>query len=179
MAKYMAMRIAAAPLMVSETVIFFRSMPSKAISKSRRVSIDMPTRPISPSASGSSESSPICVGRSKATLSPVWPLAIRYLKRWLVSAGLPKPAYCRLVHGCLRYISRWMPRVKGYWPGSPTISMPPLASTSAAVYSGLTSMPDSLNFGCSSALLVRSFMVFPSGCSRRSRQVSSRKEKCP
>jgi hypothetical protein len=109
----MAIRIAAAPLMVSETVIFFRSMPSKAISKSRRVSIDMPTRPISPSASGSSESRPICVGRSKATLRPVWPLAIRYLKRWLVSAGLPKPAYWRMVHGCLRYISRWMPRVKG------------------------------------------------------------------
>ena len=50
------MRIAAAPLMVSDTVMASRSMPSKAISKSRSVSTAMPTRPTSPIASGASES---------------------------------------------------------------------------------------------------------------------------
>ena len=35
--------------------------------------LETPVRPTSPRAIGSSESSPICVGRSKATESPVWP----------------------------------------------------------------------------------------------------------
>ena len=52
MARYMAIRIAAAPLMVSDTVMASRSMPSKAISKSRSVSTAMPTRPTSPIAFG-------------------------------------------------------------------------------------------------------------------------------
>jgi hypothetical protein len=51
----------------------------------------------------------------------------------LVSAALPKPVYWRMVHGCFRYISGWMPRVNGYSPGSPIMLAPPLASTSAAV----------------------------------------------
>ena len=125
--------MAAAPLMVSETVIASRSMPSNAISTSSSVSTAMPTRPTSPTDSGSSESSPIWVGRSKATLSPVWPLAMRYLKRLLVSAALPNPVYWRMVYGRWRYIIGWMPRVYGYPPGSPIISSPPVASTSAAV----------------------------------------------
>ena len=158
-ARYIAIRIAAAPLIVSDTVILSRSMPSKATSKSRSVSTAMPTRPISPSACGSSESMPHCVGRSKATFSPVWPLAIRNLKRWLVSAALPKPVYWRIVNGCLRYISGWMPRVNGYSPGSPSIARPPLASTSAAVYSGLISMPDSLRTGRTWIVVVVRFMV--------------------
>ena len=73
----MAIRIAAAPLMVSETVMRSRSTPSKAISKSRSVSTAIPTRPTSPSDCGSSESMPHCVGRSNATFNPVWPFAIR------------------------------------------------------------------------------------------------------
>ena len=36
-------------------------------------SMATPTRPTSPRARGLSESWPICVGRSKATESPVWP----------------------------------------------------------------------------------------------------------
>ena len=132
-ARYIAIRIAAEPLTVSDTVMRSRSMPSKAISKSRSVSIAIPTRPTSPSASGSSESSPHCVGRSKATLRPVWPLAIRYLKRAFVSAALPKPVYCRIVHGCLRNISGWIPRVNGNWPGRPSIESPPVAATSSSV----------------------------------------------
>ena len=132
-ARYIAIRIAAEPLTVSDTVMRSRSMPSNAISKSRSVSTAMPTRPTSPSARASSESSPHWVARSKATLSPVWPLAIRYLKRRLVSAALPKPVYCRIVNGCLRYISGWMPRVNGYSPGRPSIASPPLASTLSAV----------------------------------------------
>ena len=132
-ARYIAIRIAAEPLTVSETVIRSRSMPSNAISKSRSVSIAMPTRPTSPSASGSSESRPHCVGRSNATFKPVWPFAIRYLNRAFVSAALPKPVYWRIVHGCLRNISGWMPRVNGYSPGRPSIERPPLASTSSSV----------------------------------------------
>ncbi len=112
-ARYIAIRIAAAPLIVSETVIASRSMPSNAVSKSRSVSTAMPTRPISPSACGSSESRPHWVGRSNATFNPVWPFSIRNLKRLLVSAALPKPVYWRIVNGCLRYICGWMPRVNG------------------------------------------------------------------
>ena len=77
MAKYMAMIGAADPLMVRETVISLRSIPSKASSMSARVSTAMPTRPTSPWAMGSSESRPHWVGRSKATLRPVWPCLMR------------------------------------------------------------------------------------------------------
>ena len=89
--------IAAEPLTVSETVIFSRSMPSKATSKSRSESTAMPTRPISPIARSSSESRPIWEGRSKATFRPVWPFSIRNLKRSLVSCWITKTRV--LAHG--------------------------------------------------------------------------------
>jgi len=101
---YMARATAATALMVRLVPMRARSMPAKAISKSRRLSTAMPTRPTSPSASGSSESRPIWVGRSKATFKPVWPLAIKNLKRPLVSSGVPKPAYWRMVQGRERYM---------------------------------------------------------------------------
>ena len=41
-------------------------------------SIATPVRPTSPSATGSSESYPSCVGRSNATERPVWPRPSRY-----------------------------------------------------------------------------------------------------
>jgi len=85
-------------LMVRPVPIRSSAMPSKAISKSLRVSTAIPTRPTSPSARGSSESRPIWVGRSKATLSPVCPWEIISLNRSLVSFGVPKPVYCLVVH---------------------------------------------------------------------------------
>ena len=57
-AKYMAVIGAAMPLIVSETLTRSSGMPAKASSMSASVSIAMPTRPTSPSARGSSESSP-------------------------------------------------------------------------------------------------------------------------
>ncbi len=92
-------------LIVSDTLTLSMGMPSNATSISRSESIAIPTRPTSPSARGSSESSPICVGKSNATLSAFCPCSIRNLKRPLVSWGVPKPAYCRIVHGRARYIS--------------------------------------------------------------------------
>ena len=68
-------------------------------------------------ARGSSLSSPMRVGRSKAVLRPVWPFSSRNLKRSLVCRGLPKPANWRMVQSRLRYMVAWTPRVNGYWPG--------------------------------------------------------------
>jgi hypothetical protein len=115
----MAVIGAAMPLIVSDTLTRSSGMPANASSMSARVSIAMPTRPTSPSARGSSESRPSCVGRSKATLSASWPWAMRYLKRALVSAGVPKPMYWRIVQSRSRYMCLWMPRVYGYSPGRP------------------------------------------------------------
>ncbi len=110
---------AAMELIVNEMETRSAAMPSKASSMSSRESTAIPTRPTSPSARGSSESSPSCVGRSKATLRASCPWAIRYLKRAFVSTGVPKPMYCRIVHTRERYMRGWIPRVKGYSPGSP------------------------------------------------------------
>ena len=99
---YMASMMEATALMVRPAPTLCRSMPAKAISKSRRQSTAMPTRPTSPWASGWSESSPIWVGRSKATFRPVCPWSIMSLKRSLVSLGVPKPVYWRVVHSRLR-----------------------------------------------------------------------------
>ena len=52
-------------------------MPSNTRRMSSMVSIATPVRPTSPSHSGSSESRPSWVGRSKAIESPVDPLRIR------------------------------------------------------------------------------------------------------
>ena len=43
------------------------------------------------------QSRPSCVGRSKATLSPVWPRSSRRRKRRFVSSAEEKPAYWRIV----------------------------------------------------------------------------------
>ena len=74
-------------------------------------SMATPTRPTSPAARGSSESRPICVGKSNAVDSAGWPCSIRKRKRRFVSAGVPKPAYWRIDQGRPRYMSRWIPRV--------------------------------------------------------------------
>ena len=93
-------------------------MPSNSSSMSASESIATPVRPTSPAARGSSESSPSCVGRSKAVESPVCPRSSRYRKRPFVSSAEPKPAYWRIVHGRPRYIVGYGPRVNGNSPGS-------------------------------------------------------------
>ena len=44
------------------------------------------------------------VGMSKATESPVWPRSSSSRNRSFVSAGVPNPANCRIVHRRPRYI---------------------------------------------------------------------------
>ena len=58
-------------LIVIEVDTPSNGIPSKRRRMSSRVSMATPTLPTSPAASGWSESRPIWVGRSKATLSPV------------------------------------------------------------------------------------------------------------
>ena len=60
----------AGPLIVIEVVMSPSGMPSKSSSMSGAESIATPQWPTSPSERGSSESRPISVGMSKATLSP-------------------------------------------------------------------------------------------------------------
>ena len=55
----------------------FDGIPPSSTSISASESIATPVRPTSPSARGSSESSPSCVGRSNATDKPVWPWSSR------------------------------------------------------------------------------------------------------
>ena len=62
-------------VMEVETRSSGRSRRSSAMSST--LEIDTPTRPTSLRASGASASCPICVGRSKATDSPVCPSARR------------------------------------------------------------------------------------------------------
>jgi len=80
-------------------------------------SIATPVRPTSPTATGSSESYPSCVGRSNATERPVWPRPSSVRKRRFVSSADPKPAYWRIVHGRPRYMSTYGPLVNGKAPG--------------------------------------------------------------
>ena len=70
-ATYSASKIDAVALIVIEVEIMSSGIPSNNRSMSSIESIATPTLPTSPSAVGSSESYPICVGRSKATDSPV------------------------------------------------------------------------------------------------------------
>ncbi len=76
-ATYMAKMTGALGLMVKDVETSSKSMPSKRISMSRRVSTATPSLPTSPSDSGSSESLPIRLGMSNAVESPVWPLSMR------------------------------------------------------------------------------------------------------
>ena len=108
---------------------------------SRTESIATPTWPTSPALRASSLSSPICVGRSKATESPGCPCASRYRKRAFASVAVPKPAYWRMLQRRPRYIVGWMPRVNGGRPGSPSSRSASCPARSSAVYSGATGMP--------------------------------------
>ena len=98
-------------------VIDVETSPSGISWKRRRMSstesMATPVRPTSPEASGSSESSPSCVGRSKAVESPVCPRSSSRRKRAFVSSAEAKPAYCRIVHGRVRWPSARTPRVYG------------------------------------------------------------------
>ena len=93
-------------------------IPAIRVSMSARLSIATPTLPTSPAAAGSSESRPICVGRSRATEKPVTPASRSARKRPFVSAAVPKPAYCPMIHGPG---SALIPRVYG---NSPACSWP-------------------------------------------------------
>ncbi len=116
--RYIASSVDAVALMVIDVDTRSSGMSSSSTCMSSTVSMATPTRPTSPAARGASESIPICVGRSKATESPVWPAASRWWNRALVSAAVPNPAYCRMVQRRPRYIEGWMPRVNGKRPGS-------------------------------------------------------------
>ena len=116
---YMASSVDAVALMVMLVDTWSRGIPSSSTCRSSTVSMATPTRPTSPRARGESESIPIWVGRSKATDSPVCPASSSSLKRALVAAAVPKPAYCRMVQRRPRYIVGWTPRVNGNRPGSP------------------------------------------------------------
>ena len=105
--------------MVIEVVTWSSGMPSNSVSMSASEEMATPHLPTSPSASGWSGSRPISVGRSKATDSPPPPCSSRYLKRAFVWSAVPKPANWRIVQSRPRYMVSWMPRVYGYWPGSP------------------------------------------------------------
>ena len=76
-AAYSASRVVAVALIVIEVVTRSSGIPSNRLRTSSIESIATPTFPTSPAAMGSSESYPICVGRSKATESPVCPCSSR------------------------------------------------------------------------------------------------------
>jgi len=92
-----AEQIAAGELIVIEVVIAPRGIPLNRVSISASESMATPQWPISPRLVGASESCPIRVGMSKATESPVWPFASRYLYRRLVS--LSRGETRELAHG--------------------------------------------------------------------------------
>ncbi len=72
---YSASSHAAVALIVIEVFISPSGMPSISACMSPRWAIGTPTLPTSPRASSSSGSYPVCVGRSNATDSPVWPFS--------------------------------------------------------------------------------------------------------
>ena len=100
----MSSSIAAVELIVIDVDTSARGMPSNSARTSSTESIATPTFPTSPAALRSSESRPICVGRSKATERPVWPAARSALNRAFVAFALPNPAYWRIVQRRPRYI---------------------------------------------------------------------------
>ena len=107
----MATRTGAGALIVIDVDTSSRGMPSNTATMSSTESMATPTRPTSPRARGSSESSPIWVGRSNAVESAAWPCPIKNRNRRLVSSGVPNPAYWRIDQRRPAYMSRWMPRV--------------------------------------------------------------------
>ena len=95
---YMAMAMAAGPLMVIDVVTLFSSMPANRSSMSARVSTATPARPTSPTDHSWSESRPMSVGMSNAVDNPVPPARSRAWNRSLVSVAVPNPANMRMVH---------------------------------------------------------------------------------
>src|SRR3990167_5036540 len=89
---------------------------------------------------------------------------MRYLKRPLLSAGVPKPTYCLIVHTRARYISGWIPRVKGYSPGTPRSRAGSKSARSPGPYTGFTGIPE-----CSTTSLAFFSLVIapPSSASAR------------
>ncbi len=116
---YMASNVEAVALIVMLVETRSSGMPSNSTFMSSTVSMATPTRPTSPMARGELESMPICVGRSKATDSPVCPASSNSRKRSLVALAVPNPAYCRMVQRRPRYMVGCTPRVYGNCPGSP------------------------------------------------------------
>ena len=117
---YIASSVAAVALIVIEVETRSRGRSARRTCMSSTESIATPTRPTSPSARASSESMPIWVGRSNATERPVCPASRSTLKRALVCAAVPNPAYWRIVQRRPRYIVGCTPRVNGKVPGSPS-----------------------------------------------------------
>ena len=76
-AMYIARITGAVAFIVIEVDTLPRGISSKSCSMSRRLLMGTPTLPTSPAAISSSESYPICVGKSNATDSPVWPASKR------------------------------------------------------------------------------------------------------
>src|ERR1041384_1133314 len=91
---------------------------------------------------------------SKAVDSPVTPCSRRYLKRLLVSSGVPNPANCRMVQSRPRYIVGCGPRVYGNCPGNPlsrryfSTSCSDGSPTSAGVSRSGIGMPESVLNAC-------------------------------
>src|SRR2546426_11952310 len=142
-AAYSENSIGAVALIVILVLTLSRLIPSKRRRISAKLLIATPTRPTSPADLGLSESRPSCVGRSNAVLSPVSPCDIRYLKRLFVSCADPKPVYWRIVQSLARYISSYIPRVNGYFPGSPN-TLSSCRGISREVYRRLTGSPESV-----------------------------------
>ncbi len=91
--------------MVIDVVTWARSMPANMVLEIGQASRPpTPALPTSPALSGSSESRPMRVGRSKAVLSPSPPARRISWNRALVSSAVPKPANIRMVHSFERYI---------------------------------------------------------------------------
>src|SRR3990172_5292842 len=117
-------------LIVIDVLTRSRGRSRNRVRMSSSVLTATPTFPTSPWARGASESRPIWVGRSKATLSPSFPWERRYLNRTFVSSAVPKPAYWRIVQRRPRYIVAWTPRVNADSPGKPIRWRAPRTSSS-------------------------------------------------
>src|SRR5919198_3546708 len=108
----------AVELIVMEVLTLSNGIFSKQLIISLIELIATPVLPTSPSDCGSSESRPVCVGKSKANDNPVCPCSSKNLNLLLVSSALPNPLYCRIVHKRSRYMFGYRPRVYGNLPGS-------------------------------------------------------------
>ena len=108
--------MAAVEFIVIETEIFSKSISLKRFSMSSIVEIGTPDFPISPKDISSSESYPICVGRSNAIDNPLTPLSINFKYLLLDSFTDENPAYCLMVHSLSLYIFLYIPFSNGNSP---------------------------------------------------------------